>query len=401
MALTATQVKNAPKGVHADGGGLYFNVAAGKSWLFRFTSPITGKRREMGIGPFPDVTLADAREQVATLRAVVRQGIDPIDQRNATKAQEKAKAQQVQTFATVAADYIAAKRGGWKNAKHADQWSNTLATYCADFNGKPVADVTLDDVEAALRPIWLSKAETASRVLTRVVCVLNYANDKGLRPDGAESWPRRLRENRLPAMPAKAHRVRHHPALPFDKLASFVEQLEGMPGMGAKALLFVILTACRSGEARLATWQEVDMDAAVWTIPAARMKAKREHRVPLSAQALALLRSIRPDDANPAALVFPGEKEGKPLSDMTLSAIPKRLKTVDAKGETVTPHGFRSSFRDWAAETTHYPAAVVEMALAHTVSNAVEAAYRRGDLFAKRRELMAAWADYCDKGAST
>ena len=402
MALTALQVKNAKEGFHGDGGGLYLCVSPkGKSWIFRFKSPVTGKRREMGIGSASVFTLQEARDKALDLAKQAKAGVDPIDHRDAQQAAQQAAAEVVKvkavTFADAATGYIDGREAGWKNEKHVGQWRATLDTYCP-FKAKLVGEVTLDDAEAALRPIWLTKSETATRVLTRIVAVMAYAHDKGWSDDDGATWATRLRR-RLPQMPSKTLRVQHHPALPYDQATAFMADLRGKASVGAKCLEFVILTAARSGEARLATWSEIDFENAAWTIPASRMKMKREHRVPLSAQAIELLLSIKPESVKPTNLVFPGMKEGKPVSDMTLNACIRRKneqenRWVDAKGETVVPHGFRSMFRDWAAETTPFPSDVVEMALAHAVGNKVEAAYRRGDLFDRRCLLMQVWADF-------
>ena len=316
----------------------------------------------MGIGNLADVSLAQAREDVATLGKLTRQGIDPIDHRKAQQeAQQKAEAVakiKAVTFAEAGKIYIDGRADGWRNKKHVAQWRATLNTYCTTFNDKPIGSVTIDDVEAAIRPIWLEKTETATRVLTRVISVLSYAHDKGWRKeDDAETWANRLRR-RLPMLPKKATRVEHHPALPYDQTAAFMADLRSKVSIGAKALEFTILTAVRSGEVRMVTWQEIDFDAAAWTIPKERMKMEKEHRVPLSIQALAVLRSMH--EGKPTDYIFPGEKKGRPLSDMTLTAAIRRrneaeLKWKDESGESITVHGFRSTFRDWAAETTPFP----------------------------------------------
>lgn len=401
MALTQLQIKNSKPGMHSDGNGLYLRVqdSGSKGWIFRFQ--LNGKRREMGIGTLADKSLADARADAAELGKQVRQGIDPIEQRKASQeaqqqAAEVAKVKSV-TFADAVTQYIAGRKEGWKNPKHHAQWQATLDTY-ATFGGKPVVEITIDDLEQALRPIWLEKTETATRVLSRVICVMAYAQDKGWCSDDAETWSNRLRR-RLPMLPKKDNRVQHHPALPYDQLPAFMADLRSKSSIGTRALEFAILCASRSGEVRLAKWSEVDLDAGLWAIPADRMKMQREHRVPLSVQAVELLRALpagEPDD-----FVFPGEKKGRPLSDMTLSAAVRRrnekeIKWKDAGGEPIVPHGFRSTFADWASETTPFPSDVREMALAHVVANKVEAAYRRGDLFEKRRQLMQAWADFAD-----
>ncbi len=411
--LTAVEVKSASNSgrsplMVADGGGLYLRVApsGSKSWILRYQ--LNGKRRDMGLGAFPAVSLAEARTKAATQAALAKNSnVDPVAQRQAEReaAAEQARQAQVEaaresvTFAKAATAYVDAQAPGWKNAKHVDQWRNTLATYCAPFGSKPVDAVTVDDVEAALRPLWLSKTETATRLLQRIVLVVAYAHDKGWRQsDDAEGWPMRLRR-RLPRLPKKTERVEHHPALPYKQLPAFMAALRASRATGSRALELGVLCASRSGEVRHATWGEFDLDAALWVIPASRMKAKVEHRVPLSTQAVELLRSIRPETVKPTDYVFPSRKDTA-LSDMTLSAFIRRqnekeLKWKDERGEAVVPHGFRSTFSDWTSECTAFPADVREMALAHTIENKVEAAYRRGDLFDKRRDLMQQWADFC------
>lgn len=407
MSLNVKQVekliRDAAPGATADGDGLYLKItpSGNASWQYRYQ--IAGKRRMMGLGACSVVSLAEARDKAADARKLVKQGIDPLDakQEQATEQRQQAE-RRVTTFADAAKEYIDGKADGWSNAKHVEQWRNTLTTYCSKFSTKPVASVTIDDVEDALRPIWLEKTETATRVLTRIVSVMGYAFDKGWREDDdAETWAPRLRR-RLPMLPKKAIRVKHHPALPYNQIASFVSALRLSAAMGSKALEFAILCASRSSEVREAQWQEIDLTAGIWTIPGERMKAKVEHRVPLSKQAVKLLTSIKPADAAPDAFIFTGTRSGNALSDMTMTAFirrqnEKKIVWADDSGEAITQHGFRSTFRDWAAETTPYPRDVCEMALAHTVGNKVEAAYRRGDLFEKRRALMQDWANYCDK----
>jgi len=413
MALTALQVKNAgpkideggkPSPVfYSDGNGLYLRVAASgsKSWIYRFQ--LNGKRRDMGIGNLADLTLAQAREEVATLGKLVRQGTDPIEHR---KTQQEARQQaeavariKAVTFGAAASAYIDSQKDGWRNPKHIDQWRNTLKTYCATFNDKLVGDITIDDVEGALRPIWLKKVETATRVLARIISVMKFAKLKGWSEIHVSGWHEDIR-TMLPDLPKKTRRVQHHPALPYEQVTTFITELRTSPAMGSRALEFAILCASRSGEVRKATWAEIDIDAALWVIPAERMKTETEHRVPLSTQAVKLLRAL--PKGKPTDYIFPGEKQGKPLSDMTMTAFIRRqnkdeLKWKDESGNGITQHGFRSTFRDWAAETTPFPSDVAEMALAHTIGNKVEAAYRRGDLFEKRRELMQIWGNYCFK----
>ena len=414
MGLTALQVKNTSPAIGrdgkptttliSDGNGLYLRVAATgtKSWIFRFQ--LNGKRRDMGIGTFADLPLAKAREEVATLGKMVRQGVDPIDHRKAhqeaqLQAEEVTKTKAV-PFSEAATAYIDSRKDGWRNAKHIDQWRNTLKTYCTTFNSKLVGDVTINDVEAALRPIWLEKTETATRVLARIVSVLGYAHDKGWREDDdAELWAKRLRERRLPTLPKKSIRVIHHPALPYDQIAAFMVALRKSTALGSRLLEFAILCASRSSEATQATWAEIDLDAALWVIPKERMKTGVEHRVPLSTQAVALLRALPP--GKPVDYIFTGMKKGAALSNMTMTAFIRRqnkkeLKWKDENDKAITQHGFRSTFTTWAADTTPFPEAVADMALAHVISDKVRAAYQRGDLFEKRRELIQAWAAYCD-----
>lgn len=410
MSLTVKQVekiiREAAPGATADGDGLYLKItpAGNASWQYRYQ--INGKRRMMGLGACSVVSLAEARDKAADARKQVKKGIDPLEAKAAEETEQRHKAGRlVVTFADAAKEYIDGKAPGWSNPKHVDQWRNTLATYCAKFSSKPVASVTIDDAEAALRPIWIEKTETATRVLTRIVSVMSYAFDKGWREDDdAETWAPRLRR-RLPLLPKKTIRTKHHPALPYEQMNAFMQALRHSEAMGSRALEFGILCASRSGEVREARWQEIDLDAGIWTIPGARMKASVEHRVPLSSQALRLLANIKPAEVEPTAFVFPGSKPGKALSDMTLTAFIRRQneKSIiwkDDNGEAITQHGFRSTFRDWCSEMTAYPRDVAEMALAHTIGNKVEAAYRRGDLFEKRRRLMQDWADFCDLKAS-
>lgn len=406
MALTALEIKHAKEGMHADGNGLYLRVQASgaKSWIFRFQ--LNGKRREMGIGTLADKLPTDARAEAARLTAVVRSGIDPIDDRKAKDAQAAMAKKQAEatatTFRQVATEYIAGHRAGWRNAKHADQWTNTLETYAGPVIGdKPIADVTTEDVLQILKPLWTSKTETATRLRSRIELVLSYAKAMKLRQgENPAMWRGHL--DALLPKPTKLKNVRHHPALPYSKMPSFMAKLRQAVGSGARALEFAILTAARSGEVRLATWDELDLDAALWTIPAERMKATREHWVPLSDAAIKLLKALPKIKGNP--YLFPGERDKKPVSDMTLSAVIRRFNEVkeggkpewvDPKtGDQVVPHGFRSTFRDWTAEVGHYSRELAEHALAHSLPDKVEAAYHRGTMLERRRPMMQAWADY-------
>jgi integrase len=410
MALKAKQIEHAKEGMHADGGGLYLRVQASgaKSWIFRFQ--LNGKRREMGIGTLDSKPAPDARADAAQYTAQVRSGVDPIEARK-----QAAGAPSAVTFDAAAKLFIQANRSGWKNAKHADQWQSTLDTYASPvFGNRPVQDVDLGMILKAIEPIWETKTETATRVRGRIENVLDWATVKGYR-EGANParWKGHL-EHLMKSrkdMAAAGHKkatVRHHPALPYARMPEFLAALRSLPGSGARALEFAILTAARSGEVRGATWSEIDTVARTWTIPAQRMKAGREHRVPLSQAAVDLLAKL--DKTAGHELLFLGERGRKlsergvsPISDMTISAVIRRMNNTDAgvvwldprSNAPVVPHGFRSTFRDWAAEQTDYPNEMVEMALAHAIGNKVEAAYRRGDMLDKRRPLMDAWAARC------
>jgi integrase len=361
--------------------------------MFRYTSG--GKLREMGLGPargLHAVPLAKARKKAFDLFEKVAEGIDPLAEREAMAEAEKvaavAEARRAITFREVAEEYIAAHAAGWANPKHKAQWGNTLTAYAYPLIGaKPVAEIGTDDVLNVLKPIWHQKAETAVRLRGRIESILTAATVKGLRSgENPARWRGHLAEL-LPAR-SKVAPVEHHAALPFADLPAFYLRLQAADGLGARALELAILTAARTGEVLGATWGEIDLDAALWIIPAARMKAKREHRVPLSAPAVALLRKLATLREGP--FVFAGQNPSKPLSNMALLMTLRRMKRSD-----LTAHGFRSTFRDWAAETTPFPSEVVEMALAHAVGDKVEAAYRRGDLFDKRRELMESWGNCC------
>jgi integrase len=377
----------AKPGIHAVGGvsGLVLQVlpTGGRTWLLR--AMVGGKRRYMGLGGYPDVPLADAREAARAARTMIRAGIDPIEEARAARSQLKAARAAALTFAECAGKYIRAHEPSWSNAKHAAQWTSTLETYAYPMMGTLlVRDVGVAHVLAVLEPIWSTKAETASRVRQRIEAVLDWAAARTYRDkDNPARWKGHL-DKLLPAR-SKVAKVEHHAALPVADVGAFMVALRNQQGMGARALEFAILTAARSGEVRGATWGEIDRKAGVWTLPAERMKAGREHRVPLSDAALELL------DALPCIagdeLLFPAPR-GKQLSDMTLTAVLRRMKVP------AVPHGFRSTFRDWAADRTNYPRDVAEMALAHAIGDKVEAAYRRGDLFEKRRAMMAEWAHF-------
>ena len=381
--------KMAKPGYYGDGAGLYLQVskAITKSWIFRFT--FSGKQREMGLGPLHTVSLAEARAKAKDCRSLLLDGVDPLDARNSTKLAAALERAKMITFDQCAAAYIAAHRGAWKNSKHASQWVNTLATFATPLIGAlPVAAVDTALVVKVLSPIWQTKTETATRLRGRIESILDWATVSKYRVgENPARWRGHL-ENLL-ADPGKVAKVVHHPALPWQDLPSFMTELQSREGIAARAVAFAILTATRSGEVRGAAWPEIDLDAALWTIPAERMKAGREHRVPLSTSALALLRAIPRDDV----FVFPGRRAGAMLSDMSLTAVLRRMER-----DEITVHGFRSTFRDWCSESVanSFPREVCEHALAHSLPDKVEAAYRRGDLLEKRVMLMQAWADYCE-----
>ena len=392
--FTDAKVRSLKAGTHADGAGLYLQVrdATHRSWLYRYKT--AGRERWMGLGSYPEVGLAEAREAASEASKVHRAGIDPLGQRRAARAEAAARAA-LNTFSEVAGAYIAAHRAGWSNAKHAGQWQTTLSTYAFPvIGGLSVAAVDTGHVTRILEPIWQAKPETASRLRGRVEAILDYATARGWRTG---ENPARWRGHLAHTLPSrrKIARVEHHAALPWTEMGAFLVALgEREASVAAMALRFTILTAVRSGEAIGARWSEIDLDAAVWTIPAKRMKMGAEHRVPLSEAALDVLREVAKLRQG-EGLVFPGIPASKPLSSAALFKMLRRMNRAD-----ITVHGFRSTFRDWCAETTNYPREVCEAALAHSVGDRVEAAYRRGDLFEKRRKLMDAWADYCSRPAA-
>jgi integrase len=402
--LTALAVaRDLPPGMHGDGGGLYLRVqvtAGGriaKSWLVRYRH--AGRRRDMGLGAYPDVSLADARRKAEEARRVLAGGVDPIAAARAAAAA----AGGIPTFREAAERYIAAHEDGWRNPKHRQQWKNTLTTYAYPrLGGMSVADIAVGDVLRVLEPIWKVKPETATRLRGRIEAVFDWAIARDYRTaENPARWRGRLQQL-LPAK-SKIRRVEHHAALPWREAPAFLAALREREGPSAACLEFAILTAARSGEARGATWAEIDLDAATWIVPGTRMKAGRDHRVPLSEPAVAVLermlathRAQHGTKAKPApeAFVFPGGRNGKPLSENAVMALLARMKRDD-----ITMHGFRSTFRDWCAEATAYPREIAEAALAHVNKDRVEAAYLRGDHFEKRRRLLADWAGYCARPA--
>ena len=389
--LAPVVLKKLPDGWHADGGNLYLLVrGTSRSWVFRYTSPMDNKRHNMGLGSLEAVSLARARELARKYRGMIKDRLNPVDPIKLL-ADEKAKrlgsAGKRKTFKECAELYLELHRSSWANPKHAQQWENTLSTYAYPF----IADIFVSDIEtghvsSCLLPIWKTKTETAKRLRGRIENILDWAKVSGYRDgDNPARWRGHL-DKLLPA-PAKISKVRHHPALPYEKVGSFMASLRSRDGVASRALEFTILTAARSGEVREATWDKFNLTKRLWTIPAERMKMRREHEVPLSDAVITILKAL-PRTAS--RYVFPGARQTKPMSDMTMSKVIRRM-----GDQATTVHGFRSAFRDWAAETTAYPREVMEMALAHSIANKVEAAYRRGNLLAKRSQLMEDWATYC------
>lgn len=375
--LTATAVKAAKEpGSYSDGNGLFLLIRkrGGKSWIVRVQKD--GRRRDIGLGSASKVPLKLARERAEQVRSQIEVGIDPVAERQ--------KAAGIPLFSEAAKKVHGEHKASWKNAKHAQQWINTLETYAFPaFGNRSVASVDAAAVRDALAAIWLEKPETARRLRQRINAVIDWAVAKGYRETGLA----------LPvidkALPKQRAKPKHHKAVPYAELPTFMQKLRASESMGRLALEAVILTAARSGEVRLAQWSELDLGAALWTIPAERMKAGREHVVPLSAQAVSLFERMKEHKRGDSDLVFPGQRRGKPLSDMTL------LKVLRDMGRQETTHGFRSSFRTWVAEETHWPREIAEAAIAHVNKDKTEAAYQRGSMLEKRREMMAAWGAYC------
>lgn len=386
--LSALAIKRLEKrGHHAVGGvaGLLLQItrSGSKSWILRAT--VGQKRRDIGLGGYPDVTLAEAREKARQARLQIEQGVDPVQARQEVRSQLEAAQQSDITFEKSAREYMASKSKEWRNAKHSQQWENTLRAYAYPTIGKLlVKDIELSHIVKILEPIWLDKTETAKRLRGRIESVLDWAMVRGYRKDENPARWKGFLETILPA-PSKISKRKHHKALPVEGVGEFMEALRVRDGVSARALEFLVLTAARSGEVRGATWDEMDLKRGVWTIPASRMKAGKEHRVPLSKMALEILKNVpRFEGVN---YCFPAPKGGQ-LSDMALTSVTRRME-LDA-----VPHGFRSTFRDWAAERTNYPREIAEQALAHTIGK-VEAAYRRTDMLEKRRRMMEEWAGFC------
>ncbi len=403
-----------------DGGGLYLMITRkaaakpgekaqkaadqlSKSWCFRYRSRVTGKPVELGLGPLADVTLARAREKASAYRVMLSEGKDPRTEVDASRTAKKVEAAKAMTFRQACASCIKDRRAGWKNAKHASQWENTLSTYAYPIIGSlPVAAVDLALVRKVLDPIWTTKPETASRVRQRIEAVIAWSTVSGYRKgDNPARWKNNL-DQILPAT-AKVKRQNHHPALPYPRIGEFLQELRSQEGTGAMALEFTILTVSRSNEALGALPEEFDLARAIWTVPPERMKAKKEHIVPLSPRAVEIVRALA---GKPGVPLFHDTK-GEFFSDAVMVAVIKRMdkKSVDtggdgwkdAQGRRIVPHGFRSTFRDWAGECSNFPREVIENALAHQLKDKAEAAYARGTQLAKRKALMDSWAAYCFK----
>jgi integrase len=374
--LSDVKVKGAKKpGRYSDGGGLYLNVSASgsKSWVFIWARSKVS--REMGLGSYPAVPLSLARTKAADCREAVAQGRDPI----ADKSKEAEP-----TFGECADKFLASMESSWRSAKHRAQWRMTLSEYCRPIGDRRVSTIGTDDVLSVLSPIWKTKSETASRIRGRIERVLDFAKAKGWRTGENPALWRGHLKNVLPAR--KKLQRGHHAAMPYADVPAFVARLD-RAAISARALEILILTACRSGEVILARWPEFDLDAAVWIIPGERMKRGKEHRVPLVPRAVALLRELH--ETRESDWVFPGQKPGRPMSNMALEKLMDRMKVGQ-----FTPHGFRSSFRDWAGDETSFQREVAEAALAHKVGDETENAYRRGTALEKRRKLMTAWANF-------
>lgn len=396
--LSATKVKTAPKGWYHDGGGLYLQVTdtAARSWVFCYM--LNGRERQMGLGSVGAVSLADARGKLADCKKLLAQKIDPIEVRKSDEAKARYAAASGTTFEECAKAYIATHIGSWRNAKHIKQWPGFFERYVYPVIGKlSVQDVDVGQVLKVLQPIWETKTESANRIRGRIENVLDWAKARGYRQGENPARWRGLLENLL-ARPSKIWQTTHHPALPYAEVGDFMALLKQQSGLDARALEFTILTAVRTSECINATWEEIDLYNKVWVVPANRTKTRKEHRIPLPEKAITVLKhamQLTSDKKNPVITeqtgwVFPSRKKIKPLSNMAMLVLLRRIERDD-----VTVHGFRSTFRDWAAEQTNFPREVAEAALAHTIENQVEAAYRRGDLFEKRRKLMDAWAKYC------
>lgn len=378
------------KGVFCDGGGLYLHSdpPAQCSWLFRYR--VTGKTRWMGLGPYPAISLAKARELASNARTLKALGTDPIEGRDAERDATRLAITKTVTFSECAESYIRAHRAGWRNSTHASQWENTLRAYANPHIGTlAVQAIDTSLVLKVLEPIWTTKPETASRLRGRIESILNWAKVRGYRDgENPARWKGHL-DHLLPAK-SKVRRVKHHAAMPYAEVPAFMISLREQDGIGARAFEFLILTAARTGEVIGLRWREIDLKNKHWIVPADRMKAGKEHRVPLCPRTVAILQAIKPDTVDDCTFVFPGSKPDKPQSNMVFLMLLRRMKFGH-----LTAHGFRATFKTWATERTNFPREVIEAALAHIAGDKLEVAYQRGDIFNKRLRLMTAWADYC------
>lgn len=399
--LSALRVKKLTEvGKHADSNGLTLQVASTKkgsikkSWSVRFR--LHGRQRQIGIGTYPEVSLAEARDLTRDIRSKAQKGIDPIAERKAIEQKRREEEAGGTTFRECAEKYIVNHEKGWANAKHRQQWRNTLAEYAYPvFGDTEVADIGIPEVMQVIEPLWFTKTETASRLRGRIENILGWAIVHNHRPlPNPAVWRGQL-EHLLPKR-SRVQKVTHHPALDWREMPDFILQLKSREGVSARALEFTILTAARSGEVRYARWNEIELADALWVVPEYRMKMRREHRVPLSRQSLQLL-AARKSETNPADddYIFYRDNPKKAYSDAVYRALFGRMKRTG-----ITAHGFRSSFRDWAGEATNHDRETTEVALAHQIGNAVERSYRRGDALEKRRSLMQDWADYLDGNLS-
>ena len=393
VGLTDRKVKTHRRpGMLADGGGLYLQTANGgsKTWIFRFQ--INGRRRDMGLGSIDKLSLSSARKKAKAAHELVADGVDPIEQKKEAVAAAAIEAAKKMTFKQAAAAYIESMQSGWRNAKHAAQWSSTLEAYVyPTFGNLPVGAIDSNLVCKVLKPIWHTKTETASRVRGRIEAILDSAKVQGQRTgENPARWHGHLEHTF--AAKGEIAPVKHHTSLPYSDLPAFWPKLQMHDGMGARALEFAILTAARTSEVLGARWSEIDLEARIWRVPKERMKAGKEHTVPLSDAALALLRKLAA--IRQGEYVFPGQSGDPPLSNMAMHMTLRRMKVE------VTPHGFRSTFRTWVADETSFPHEVAEAALAHTQDDKVVAAYLRSDFAKKRVALMTTWANYVSNGAS-
>jgi integrase len=381
--LSARFCQTAPIGKHDDGGGLRLIVTTptARSWVFRWRAG--GKRPSMGLGSLNGTSLSEARRLASEARADLAQG------RNPKVARESRKAGAI-CFGEAADKVIETLAAGWRNPKHRRQWQHSLLHHAAPLRPMPVSEITAEHVAITLRPIWLEKPSTAARLRGRIERVLHWATVQQYRSGPNPAMLRGVQEHLLPKQPAVGKRVKHHRAMPYADIPEFLSRLRAMPGIVARALEFIILTAARTGEVIAATWDEIDFDAEVWTVPAERMKSGKPHRVPLVPRALEILRQLH--ETRVSQFVFPGWKRGEHLSNMAMLQLLQRRLSLP-----VTAHGFRSSFRQWCAEQTNFPREIAEAALAHTNPDETEAAYQRSDLLQRRRKLMEAWASYCSK----